>query len=344
MKLGCDSMAEIKFWRNEKRTMLKDVVPLDTPYNIAIEASSLCNMKCIYCAHSRKDHGVYEGNMSMELFEKAIDEIEEFPEKVKLIDLYAFGEPLCHPQLAKMIAMIKDADIAESVGFTSNGLLFTHERTDEIIASGVDIIRISLQGLDSIMYKKMCGVPIDFEQFHANLKYLYENRSQCKIRMKIADIALKGVPDAENKFQELFGDIADSLFVERILPLYFDVDYDKVDSTIKNNAMNGRGNVQQHNINKVCHRPFYKLRIAANGDVTANCCDLPHDIKYGNIYKSSLINLWNGKVRTALLKMQLRGERFSYHKCKTCILPNDITNKADVLDPWAEEILQRFEI
>ena len=27
-------MAEIKYWREEKRTMLKDVVPLDIPYNI----------------------------------------------------------------------------------------------------------------------------------------------------------------------------------------------------------------------------------------------------------------------------------------------------------------------
>lgn len=131
-------MAEIKFWRNENRTMLKDVVPLATPYNIAIEASSLCNMNCIYCAHSRKNHGVYEGNMSMELFERVISDIKAFPQKVKLIDLYAFGEPLCHPYLAKMIEIIKNADIAESVGFTSNGLLFTHDRTDKIIASGVD--------------------------------------------------------------------------------------------------------------------------------------------------------------------------------------------------------------
>ncbi len=58
-------MAEYKQWRNEDRTYLKDVVPLETPYNIKVEVSSLCNAKCVYCAHSKPDHGgVWAGNMT----------------------------------------------------------------------------------------------------------------------------------------------------------------------------------------------------------------------------------------------------------------------------------------
>ena len=33
---------------------------------------------------------------------------------------------------------------------------------------------------------------------------------------------------------------------------------------------------------------------------------------------------------------------FPHPVCKRCMLPNDITNEADILDPWAEEILERF--
>ena len=79
-------MAEMKYWREDKRTLLKDVIPLDTPYNIGIEASSLCNARCVYCAHSKRDHGVYEGNMPMELFQKIIKEIHRFPRKIRLIE------------------------------------------------------------------------------------------------------------------------------------------------------------------------------------------------------------------------------------------------------------------
>ena len=49
-------MAEFRQWRETDRTYLKDVVPLDTPYNAALEISSFCNLKCVYCAHST-DHG-----------------------------------------------------------------------------------------------------------------------------------------------------------------------------------------------------------------------------------------------------------------------------------------------
>lgn len=67
-------MAEFRQWRNENRTWLKDVVPLDTPYNLQVEVSSLCNARCVYCAHSRNDHSVYEGNMTMELFWKILED------------------------------------------------------------------------------------------------------------------------------------------------------------------------------------------------------------------------------------------------------------------------------
>ena len=38
-------MAEFRQWRETDRVYLKDVVPLDTPYNVAIEISSFCNLR-----------------------------------------------------------------------------------------------------------------------------------------------------------------------------------------------------------------------------------------------------------------------------------------------------------
>ena len=62
-------MAEFRQWREIDRVYLKDIVPLDTPYNAAIEISSFCNLRCVYCAHSI-GHGQYEGNMTDELIDK----------------------------------------------------------------------------------------------------------------------------------------------------------------------------------------------------------------------------------------------------------------------------------
>lgn len=287
-------MAEIKYWRNEDRVMLKDVVPLDTPFNIGIEVSSLCNARCVYCAHSTKDHGLYEGNMTWELFLRIIRDIKEFPRKIKLIETFSFGEPLCNPLLAKMIDYIVKSDVAEKVQFTTNALLMTPKRADEIISAGVDTIRISLQGITAKAYKKICGVNMDYDAFLNNLRYLYEHKGNCKIRVKIADIALKDEPNGEKKFEEMFGGISDSMFVEHILPIYAHVNYDEVDKDIFNNSLNGRADVEQQKIHKVCHRPFYRLRITSDGKITANCCDQPNDIVYGDIHKTNLKKIWGG--------------------------------------------------
>ncbi len=337
-------MAEYRQWREENRTYLKDVVPLETPYNVKVEVSSLCNAKCVYCAHSKPDHGgVWQGNMTMELFEKVIHDLKDFPEKPKQMETFMFGEPLCNPLLPQMIMRAKEESVVDRITFTTNGLLLTPEKTDALMdTEGVDIIRISLQGLSAEAYYDICRVKIDFKRFLENLRYLYEHKGNCQIRMKIPDIVIRREPDGEKKFQDMFGKIADSIFIEHILPLYGDMDYEAIDPSIYNNVMSGRENVETSHIHKVCHRPFFRVRVAANGLVTSCCCDTPHDIVYGDVTRDSLYNIWNGENHRNFLIMQLKGNRFKHPSCKECVAANDITNDADYLDPWAEEILKRM--
>ena len=335
-------MAEYRYWRNENRHMLKDVIPLDTPYNLCVETSTFCNLDCKYCGHSR--HIWPEENMSMELFKRVVDDTKAFPHKLKKMELYFFGEPLCNPILPEMLAYARNADISETIDFTTNGLLFSKEKVDELRQAGMpDTIRISLQGLDAKSYNDVCGRNIDFDSFVSNLTYLYQNKGECTIRMKIADISIKNEPNGKERFESIFGGISDSLFVETIIPIYSDVNYYSVDGDIIKHAKEGRKGIKNHKINKVCHRPFYRLAVRTNGDVTAACCDQLNDVVYENIYRQSLSDIWGGSVREEFLKLQLEGKRFTHPCCMGCIMPNDITNEADILDPWAEEILERIK-
>ena len=168
-------MAEYRQWREQNRAQLHDVVPLDTPYNVEIEVSSLCNARCIYCAHST-DHGLYEGNMTEELFYKILCDLKAFPHKVKKCNLFGFGESLMHPKFPEMVKETKAADVAEAVEFTTNGMLLTTEKIDAILDAGIDTIRISLQGINEETYQKICGVHLDFHRFINNLTYLFQNR------------------------------------------------------------------------------------------------------------------------------------------------------------------------
>lgn len=183
---------------------------------------------------------------------------------------------------------------------------------------------------------------LDFDKFLDNLRYLYEHRGHTKIRMKIADIAIADIPCGEEKFKRIFGDMADSLFVEHIMPIYSNIDYDEIDGKIAGEAMYGREKIAQSKINKVCHRCFYRCRIRANGDITAACCDSTKDVIFGNAYRENIVDVWNGEKRRQFLMEQLKGNRFLIPECVNCMMPNDITTEADLLDDYAEEILERM--
>lgn len=129
--------------------------------------------------------------------------------------------------------------------------------------------------------------------------------------------------------------------METIIPIYSDVNYQSVDEEVLKHAKEGRKGIKDQKVNKVCHRPFYRLAVRTNGDVTAACCDQLNDVVYGNIYRQPLSEIWGG-LRKNFLKLQLEGKRFTHPWCKECIMPNDITNKADMLDPWAQEVIKKL--
>lgn len=168
-------MAEYRQWRETDRTMLKDVIPLDTPYNLSFEVSSFCNAHCVYCAHSG-EHGQFEGNMSEEIFHKVLSDARGFKHKIKKCGMFGFGESLCNPKLPEMIKKANDSGLVDAVDLTTNGLLLTPALSDKLIEAGLGTIRISIQGIDADMYWRICRVRVNFEKFLDNLRYLYVHR------------------------------------------------------------------------------------------------------------------------------------------------------------------------
>lgn len=101
--------AEKKNLVNEHRSKLEDVLPLRTPYSLFIDPCNLCNFKCKFCAMQTTDEELdfKKQLMSMELYEKIVDDIASFPDKLKMLRISQHGEPLLHPELPEMIRYAK---------------------------------------------------------------------------------------------------------------------------------------------------------------------------------------------------------------------------------------------
>ena len=215
-------MAEIKNKQGTKRTRLETVIPLETPFELQLAVASACNFKCTYCYQSDKKYlkkaKLTKGIMDFELYKKIIDDLDEFPQKLKVIRLMREGEPLLNKRFADMVRYAKKKQPSVKVDTTTNASLLTPERSDDIIDAGLDKICISLQAINAETYKKIAGVDTDFDEILNNIKYFCEHRKNCKVYIKVPDIS---VDESEKEtFFRLFDKYADEMFIEYIHPAW----------------------------------------------------------------------------------------------------------------------------
>lgn len=333
--------SEIKPIYGTDRVKLAEVVPLKTPYSVFVFPTNFCNFKCKYCGHSlgfkemKEKYNFVPEHMEMSTFYKIVDQLKEFPDKIKMISLTGQGEPLLNKNIAEMIAQLKKAGVTDRIEIISNGSLLRSELSDAIIDAGLDVLRISLQGLSSEKYKKVCGANVKFDEYMDNIRYFYKNRKNTKLYVKVIDVALD--EGEEEQFYKLFKDCSDRMYVERMLPTYDGVEMTK-DMKIEYDRYGGK----VERVNKVCPFPFYMLGIFPNGDVEP-CETIYKPLVLGNVNNGNLVEMWNSRAMREFCCMQLAGKRWDNKWCSICCAPNDVSHQEDFLDDSAENLLSKFQ-
>ncbi|WP_321401877.1 radical SAM/SPASM family putative metalloenzyme maturase [Maridesulfovibrio sp.] len=116
------------------------------PARLQVEVTTRCNMNCSMCVKYAPGSDICETDLSLDDFKK-LDQALRHCEKLVLNGI---GEPLLHPDLAAMAAFARECMPEHgSIGFQTNGLLFTEERASELVEAGVDTFCISVDSLDA---------------------------------------------------------------------------------------------------------------------------------------------------------------------------------------------------
>lgn len=332
--------SEIKPIAGLNRIKLSDAVPLDTPFSIFLFPTTFCNFKCAYCAHSlghegmKEQYGFTPETMSMETFELAVEQLCAFPKKIKQISLTGQGEPLLNPHIADMVKRIKTADITNRLEIISNASLLTKELADQLAESGLDCLRVSIQGVKTEKYTEICKSPVSFEQIVENLSYFSRIKGDCQLYVKVMDVALDG-REEEELFYRTFQDISDRMYIESCRPVYDGVEFTKALDITKDRY--GR----EHEHREVCPLPFFMLSVFPNGDVEP-CDTIYKPVVLGNIHETTLLEMWDGPILKEFRIMQLNKERNGHKGCSVCCAPDDVSHPEDVLDADAEQIKTRL--
>lgn len=333
--------AEIKPIFNENRVRLADVLPLSTPFTLHIAATQLCNFKCYYCAKSLgneclKEKGYEPVNLDYNVFLKIMDQLSEFPQKLKQIQFTGLGEPFVNKDMPKMIHEITKRNVTEMVGIYTNGTLLTREMTDALKGSGLSQIILSVQGLSSKKYKEVTGTEIDFEKFVNNIEYFYKNRENCRLYIKIIDAELE---DGEKeKFYKIFGDMCDRIYIEHLIRSQ-PIMNDKCKTVDSRLTLYGEKTI----VRNVCPVLFYGMQIDSTGRVFP-CLQLtlPKEFCIGDVNKQTLIEIWHSDKLRHFRQLHLKGLRFSYPICADCDGASCLTQPSDNLDDDATTLLKKF--
>lgn len=319
-----------------QRISLEDAAPLSTPLIIYLEPSGYCNLKCEFCPHSFSGGGILKDIMEFSLVRKLVDDIKEFDQKLAMVRICGDGEPLLNPKITDIIKYLYESKIANKIELVTNGILMTNEISDEI-AKYCNRIIISIEGLDEDSYVKFTGRSIQVEKLRQQIAYLYRKR-ECIVHVKIHDKALSNVENGRELFFKMFSQICDEIDIENLIDMWpeFESSLDLKDRKEFRYSVN-ENKVKNNKV--VCPQIFKSLQIYANGDITPCCVDWKRINNLGNINEISIKKIWKDQLEALQIK-HLRGERFSFAPCKSCIL-NDYC-EVDDIDKNRYEILQKI--
>jgi len=135
---------------------------LPLPRSIYIEPTSRCNELCQQCPRtlrSRED----DRDLSFDDFRYIVD---QFPVLERVV-LHGLGEPLLNKDLPQMIRYLKAR--GTYVLFNSNGILLNAKRGQELIDTGLDEYRLSMDGATRETYARVRGVDA-FDKIWRNIR------------------------------------------------------------------------------------------------------------------------------------------------------------------------------
>ena len=134
----------------ETVTAKRNDVAEQTPVCLYLEVTNRCNLLCETCPRTFEELEP-PADMSWELFTRIVDQVPN----VARVVLHGVGEPMLVKALPRMIRYLKDR--GTYVLFNTNGTLLQPRKFQELIDTGLDELRVSLDAADRKSYAAIRG-------------------------------------------------------------------------------------------------------------------------------------------------------------------------------------------
>ena len=310
--------------KSTNRRKLLEILPLQKPFTVLIEPSSLCNFRCVQCFQGLKAESYFtrnRSNMPLRRFRKIIRQLQAWEgPKLKVLKLSLYGEPLLNPDFCEMLRIAREADIAERIETTTNASLLTRAIAEKLVEYRLDYARVSIYAAGQRRHEKITGARTGIGAIHGNLLALQEIKKRQKSDKPFVSAKMLDTYGPENdRFLKLYRDAADELYI------------DKPHSWIKTGGADFMKNYYQeglgaavkdfnrHSTKRIaCPMPFTTMAVRSNGAVSPCCVDFIGGTNLGNVDKLSLREIWYSDRWLEFQKMQLQDRKQENPSCARC--------------------------
>jgi radical SAM protein with 4Fe4S-binding SPASM domain len=306
------------------RISLRHAIPLPKPFTVLFEPASVCNFKCVCCFHNEPDIWAYlpKGLMKFDDFRKIADDLAAWEgDRLKVIRVIGFGEPLLNPHTPRMVKYLKNLDVADRIEITTNASLLRPALSQQLIESGLDYLRCSIYSVDQKRHEALTQNGISIEKIKSNIEVLKELRGSAGAAKPFIYVKMIESRDQfENAlFLKEYSDIADEAALE------------KPHQWLSNSDASGK-------MRRVCPQPFKMLSIHFDGSVILCDPDWKGNTTVGNALSEKISSIWGGAKMRDFWRMQIENRRHENKSCRNCSFIVD-EYAIDDLDGVSPEVL-----
>ena len=289
------------------------------PFAVSIEPTTHCNLRCPQCPSGLRSFSRPTGMLDLNDYQTAIEALKRH---LIHVNLYFQGEPFLNKNLISMIAFAHRHNI--HTGISTNGHYMTAEMAKDLIASGLDEIIFSVDGLNQESYSTYrIGGTLDTVLRH--MRILADEK--IKLRSKTPKIIWQTVVFSQNEqaidqiknTYTTYGANALQLKTAQLYSLSEDAGRRWLPKNLNwSRYIKTQSGYRLKNpfYNK-CWRMWSSCVISWDGRVIPCCFDKDAKFVMGYIQKQAFNRLWNNEVYQAF-RYKLLNQRAQIEICKNC--------------------------
>ena len=278
-----------------------------SPLFVSVEPAAVCQLRCPACPVGLRTPEVsksrdVERMMSLDIWHRILAEIRD---TAFIIQFYFQGEPLLNKDLPQMIREAHEAGLYTIV--STNAQAMTPEMAEQLVASGLDRIIISMDGLTDESYNAY-RIGGSLEKTKAALRFLREAKDRTPYTVhhtpiiELQCLRLKTNENEWAEFKRVYKNLGADRLVFKTAQLYDYADGHPLmpsDPRYSRYIQGSDGRYHRRSLRKGCFRVWSGVVISTDGAVLPCCYDKAHEHAYGNILTTSLRELFhNDQART----------------------------------------------